>query len=262
MEREGVMDLKRRIGVVLGRVGIVGMAGAAALSFHACGAEPQAEDSQLGCAAPFSQWDLASHGVSIGAGKAALELEPGVEAVLPEDMEGQGTEAEAQEERKEQRFQEPEGLRESLEGYFTEFYRALWDDSKECSSEEFATTDGYIAAKILASKREMGKELYGGISDVELQELCIDDIFDTADRMEVMVYVEASFCYNAHPKESEAERDLYRVAVVPEGKGYRILDLESSSADAIMVKEALGVWKTPDIERNYEAVDAYWKEYK
>ena len=147
--------------------------------------------------------NLAAHGVSIEKRKIALKQEPGVETVLPEDVEDSEDSEGAEDAQQIRHIQEPAGLRESLEQYFADFYQTLSDSSRNFTPEDFASTDGYIAWKVLENVRRVGSELYGGIADVKLKELSIDDIFEAADGTEVMVYLDSSISYHELPEEWE-----------------------------------------------------------
>ena len=62
------------------------------------------------------------------------------------------------------------------------------------------------------------------------------------------------------PEDLYGEGDLFRVLMVPDANGYKVQDLDCNSEYQIMAKETLAVLNTPNIESNYEAVDAYFEE--
>lgn len=204
--------------------------------------------------------NLAAHGVSIEKRKIALKQEPGVETVLPEDVKDSEDSEEAEDVRQIRHIQEPAGLRESLEQYFADFYQTLYDSSRNFTPEDFASTDGYIAWKVLENVRRVGSELYGGIADVKLKELSIDDIFEAADGTEVMVYLDSSISYHELPEEWEERQELYRVSVMRMEDSYQVQDLDLMGSEADLVKDILGCGNTSNVESNYDAIDNYFEE--
>ena len=147
-----------------------------------------------------------------------------------------------------------------LEQYFTDFYHVLLDDTRDFTHEDFASTNGYIIGKELISRRYRANVLYNGMAEVRLEEIGIDDISVIEDGIEAMTYVRFSYSYGMDPKDLCSEGDMFRVSMVSEGEGYKVVDLDSNSEYPTMAKESLAVNNTPDIENNYAAVDAYFEE--
>ena len=155
---------------------------------------------------------------------------------------------------------ERETIQQVLEQYFSELFGVLLDDTKNFSYDDFASTNGYIIGRGLVSRRYGARVLFGGIVKAELEEVSIDDINKIEDGLEVMAYVKFSYSFGMDPEDLYGEGDLFRVLMVPDANGYKVQDLDCNSEYQTMAKETLAVLNTPNIESNYEAVDAYFEE--
>ncbi len=157
----------------------------------------------------------------------------------------------------------PQDLEGALEQYFTGLYSALSDGTKGFTQEDFASTDGYMVGKRLVGRRHIGDALYGGISNVRLKKVEIQEESEEDGRIRARVQVVVLFDYGIYsglPEKGRSEEayDFYDVSAVRDGDGYKILDISSASGCYERAREALAAEGIPDIRRNYAAVDAYF----
>lgn len=155
-------------------------------------------------------------------------------------------------------FERMHAYQESLERYFMELYNVLMDDKKNFSYEDFASTNGYIIGRGLIASRYNAQVSHGGVSGVKLNEVDIESISETENGIEVMANVRFSKSYAMDPEDFMGEGDMLRISVIPDGDGYKVLDIDSDSKDMLMVKEHLAIGETSNIESNYAAVDEYF----
>ena len=72
-----------------------------------------------------------------------------------------------------------ETVQNVLEDFFEDFLDTmLADSSRDYSSDDFATINGYIAAKYLVAKREGNKILLDGIQAVSLEEAVLENLLE------------------------------------------------------------------------------------
>lgn len=147
-----------------------------------------------------------------------------------------------------------------LESYFIDFYKTLEaDSSKTFESNDFISTNGYIIAKSLVNKRETYNILLGGIKNVDVTEVILNDITNYTDRIEAMVYVKYSYFYGDCSKENQdSAGTLYRVTLQNQNGKYTVIDIDSNAIETQMVKDSLNVSKARNISGNFEAVDSYF----
>lgn len=126
-----------------------------------------------------------------------------------------------------------------LKSYFSDLLATIRADSqKDYTSEDFSSVKGYIVAKQLVNKRQTYNKLLGGIEKVNLNEVILEDVSSTGDRMEAMAYVKYSFTY-PEAEEECAVGTLYRVILSKTEEGYCVLDLDCDDIETIMAKEAI-----------------------
>ncbi len=159
--------------------------------------------------------------------------------------------------------EKPQDLEGALEQYFTGLYSALSDDRKGFTQEDFASTDGYMVGKRLVGRRHIGDALYGGISNVRLKKVEIQEESEEDGRIRARVQVVVLFDYGIYsglPEKGRSEEayDIYDVSAVRDGDRYKILDISSASGCYERAREALAAEGIPDIRSNYAAVDAYF----
>ncbi len=159
--------------------------------------------------------------------------------------------------------EKPQDLEGALEQYFTGLYSALSDDRKGFTQEDFASTDGYMVGKRLVGRRHIGDALYGGISNVRLKKVEIQEESEEDGRIRARVQVVVLFDYGIYSRlpekgRSEEAYDIYDVSAVRDGDRYKILDISSASGCYERAREALAAEGIPDIRSNYAAVDAYF----
>lgn len=148
-----------------------------------------------------------------------------------------------------------------LEYYFSDFYKTLEADStKTFESSDFISTNGYIIAKSLVNKRETNNILLGGIKNVDVTEVVLNDISNYDDRIEAMVYVKYSYSYGDCSKENQdSAGTLYRVTLQNQNGEYAVIDIDSNDVETQMVKDSLNVSKARNISGNFEAVDSFFE---
>ena len=99
------------------------------------------------------------------------------------------------------------------------------------------------------------------MAEIKLEEVFIYDISETKDGIEAMTYVIFLSSYGMDPKDLCSEGDMFRVSMIPEGEGYKVVDLDSNSEYPLMAKEGVqAMLGTTDISQDYDAVDDYYEE--
>ncbi|MCI9098249.1 MAG: hypothetical protein HFI95_19205 [Lachnospiraceae bacterium] len=119
-------------------------------------------------------------------------------------------------------FDKMQAYQESLERYFMELFRALVDDTKVFSYDDFASTNGYIIGRQIMAKRYSAHVLYGGYAAVKLEEVDIESISEMEDEIEVMAYIRHSYSYGSNPKGFTGEGDIFRISLIPDGGSYKV----------------------------------------
>lgn len=112
------------------------------------------------------------------------------------------------------------------------------DSEKDYTSQDFSSVKGYIAAKMLVNTRQVYKKLLGGIQEVRINEVILEDISSTGETMEAMVYVKYSFTYQEEQEECSVGT-IYQVILSKNEKGYCVLDLDNDAIEIIMAKEII-----------------------
>ena len=148
-----------------------------------------------------------------------------------------------------------EAVQNVLENYFEDFLDTmLADSSRDYSSDDFATINGYIAAKYLVAKREGNKILLDGIQAVSLEELLEKD-----DSLEATAYVKYEYSWGSGSQEDTCGAgSLYQVTLAKSNEDYKVLDLDDIENDEVqMAKDSICI-----SERNskdiYQRADEYF----
>lgn len=158
-----------------------------------------------------------------------------------------------------------EELEETLNDYFKKLYSALlMDSTRNFSKEEFSSVNGYIIAQKIVSTREMYKELLGGICDVQLDEMILDDVTQKANTLEAIVYVKYTYAYGDASAENQSTvGTLIKATILNKNGAYIVQDLDSNSIEVQMVKDSINTTKAvaaKSLDCVYDAVDSYFEE--
>lgn len=151
------------------------------------------------------------------------------------------------------------GIQEAMENYFDDFLDTLLEtDDRDYTSEDFATINGYIAAKRLVVAREKNKISLGGICAVDLGEVVLNDVAEKSDSMEAEVCVNYEYSWgNGTAEETCKVSSLYRVYLEQIDGDYKVIDLdEFDNVEIKMAKDAIK--DTEEIEAQYQMIDNYY----
>lgn len=154
-----------------------------------------------------------------------------------------------------------EMVKDVLEDYFDDFLETLLESSsKDFTSEDFASINGYIAAKKLVATRESDKILLGGIKNVKLKEVVLDELTEVNDGLEAVAYVNYEYSWGSGSEEDTCSAGaFYRVTLKEAGNHFTVSDLDHFDDDEIqMAKEAINDTRTGNAEDKYQKVDAYF----
>ncbi len=154
-------------------------------------------------------------------------------------------------------------IQETLENFFEALLGTLSEHSaKDYDSNDFQGIDGYIIAKSFVNTRETYKKLNGGIHEVELEDLVLDNVFEGDDCLEVSAYVKYRYVYGNN--ESCQVGCLYRVKMAGAEDGYKILDLDNSDIETQKIKEDLHIQEqgigTVSNDDIFESVNRYFED--
>ena len=139
-----------------------------------------------------------------------------------------------------------------------ELFRALVDDTKVFNYDDFASTNGYIMGREIMAKRYGARVSYGGYAAVKITEVDIESISEK-ENIEVMANVIYSHSYGMSPNSFTGTGDMFRISVVPEGEGYKVLDIDFDSEVKWLVNSYLEAEHVPNPESNYAAIDTYFE---
>lgn len=148
---------------------------------------------------------------------------------------------------------------EVIENFFDDFLDTMLEtDGRDYTSEDFATINGYIAAKRLVAVREADKISLGGICAVDLGEVVLNDVVETGDSMEAEVCVNYEYSWGSGTAEETCKvSSLYRVYLEQVGGDYKVIDLdEFDNVEIKMAKDAIK--DTEEIEAQYQMIDDYY----
>lgn len=154
-----------------------------------------------------------------------------------------------------------ERVKEFLDDYFNDFLETLLDNSsKDFSSEDFSSVNGYIAAKALVTTRECDKLLLDGIRKVNLREVVLDDLTEKKDCLEAVTYVNYVYLWGNESDENACSVGaLYRVTLKEDDNKFMVLDLDNiDNVEIQMAKELVNNTRTRTTEEIYQKVDAYF----
>lgn len=155
-----------------------------------------------------------------------------------------------------------EEIQTILEQYFAELFEVLLEDSDvDYSSNDFSSINGYIIAKNLVNTRQTYNKLLGGIHNVDIQEIVIDDLSENEDELEAMVYVKYLFTYGEDTEDEQCTTGtLYRVILETTENSYTVTDIDNTDIEIQRIKDALNNEKTRSTEDNFNVVDVYFEE--
>lgn len=153
-----------------------------------------------------------------------------------------------------------EAVQDVLEDYFEDFLDTmLADSSRDYSSDDFATINGYIAAKYLVAKREGNKILLDGIQSVSLEEVILEDLLEKDDSLEATAYVKYEYSWGSGSQEDTCGAgSLYQVTLAKSNEGYKVLDLDDIENDEVqMAKDSICI-SARNSEDIYQRADKYF----
>lgn len=153
-----------------------------------------------------------------------------------------------------------EAVQNVLEDYFEDFLDTmLADSSRDYSSDDFATINGYIAAKYLAAKREGNKILLDGIQAVSLEEVVLEELLEKDDSLEATAYVKYEYSWGSGSQEDTCGAgSLYQVTLAKTDEGYKVLDLDDIENDEVqMAKDSICI-SAQNSKDIYQRADEYF----
>lgn len=153
-----------------------------------------------------------------------------------------------------------EAVQNVLEDYFEDFLDTmLADSSRDYSSDDFATINGYIAAKYLVAKREGSKTLLNGIQAVSLEEVLLEELLEKDDFLEAAAYVKYEYSWGSGSQEDTCRAgSLYQVTLAKSNDGYKVLDLDDIENDEVQAAKdsiCISARNSKDI---YQRADEYF----
>lgn len=162
----------------------------------------------------------------------------------------------------EENEKQEEDVQTVLEQYFDQLYSTLLEDSDaDYIADDFASINGYIIAKNLVTSRYTYHTLLGGIHEVDLKEVTIEDFSHQGDRLEVKAYVKYAFSYGDNEETSIG--NLYRVTLERSGEQYKVTDLDDDDVLTRMAKEdSLARMEAAGATDPYPFIDAYFQQLK
>lgn len=155
-----------------------------------------------------------------------------------------------------------------LEQYFDKLYATMLEESNaDYSPNDFASINGYIVAKELVASRYTYHTLLGGIHEVDMKEVTIEELSNQDDHLEAAVYVTCAFSYGDNGETSLGENgetsmgNLYRVTLEKSGEQYKVTDLDCDSITILMAKESILKGKAEGNDADaYRRTDAYFQQ--
>lgn len=157
-----------------------------------------------------------------------------------------------------------ESVQNALEDFFKDFLDTmLSDSSKDYSSDDFATINGYIAAKYLVAKREGNKILLDGIQAVSLEEVVLEKLLEKDDSLEATVYVNYEYSWGSGSQEDTCRAgSLYLVTLAKSNEGYKVLDLDDIENDEVqMAKDSICI-SAQNSKDIYQSADEYFDKIR
>lgn len=150
-----------------------------------------------------------------------------------------------------------------LEEYFDDFFDCLLSSSHtEYTKDDFTSINGYMIAKQLVSTRETYKKLMGGIQDVNIEKVYIEELSHKGENIEATVCINYEFSYGNGSKEEPCKASsFYRVLLKQVGKGYEVIDIDSTDMEIQKIKDMLERNSEKATNRSaYQQVDDYFVE--
>ncbi len=153
-----------------------------------------------------------------------------------------------------------EAVQNVLEDYFEDFLDTmLADNSRDYSSDDFATINGYIAAKYLVAKREGNKILLDGIQAVSLEEVVLEELLEKDDSMEATAYVKYEYSWGSGSEEDICGAgSLYQVTLAKSNDGYKVLDLDDIENDEVQMAKDMICISERNSKDIYQRADEYF----
>lgn len=153
-----------------------------------------------------------------------------------------------------------EAVQSVLEDYFADFLDTMSaDSSRDYLSDDFATINGYIAAKYLVAKREGNKILLNGIQAVSLEEVVLEDLLEKDGFLEATAYVKYEYSWGSGSKEDTCRAgSLYQVTLTKSNEGYKVLDLDDIDNEEVQMAKDSIYTSARNSEDIYQRVDAYF----
>jgi len=153
-----------------------------------------------------------------------------------------------------------EAVQNVLEDFFEDFLDTiLADSSRDYSNDDFATINGYIAAKYLVAKREGNKILLDGIQAVSLEEVVLEELLEKDDSLEATAYVKYEYSWGSGSQEDTCGAgSLYQVTLAKSNEGYKVLDLDDIENDEVqMAKDSICI-SAQNSKDIYQRADEYF----
>ena len=153
-----------------------------------------------------------------------------------------------------------ETVQNVLEDFFEDFLDTmLADNSRDYSRDDFATINGYIAAKYLVAKREGNKILLDGIQAVSLEEAVLENLLEKDDSLEATAYVKYKYSWGSGSQENTCVAGLlYQVTLAKSNEGYKVLDLDNIENDEVqMAKDSICI-SARNSKDIYQRADEYF----
>lgn len=153
-----------------------------------------------------------------------------------------------------------EAVQNVLEDYFEDFLDTmLADNSRDYSSDDFATINGYIAAKYLVAKREGNKILLDGIQAVSLEEVVLKELLEKDDSLEATAYVKYEYSWGSGSEEDTCGAgSLYQVTLAKSNEGYKVLDLDDIENDEVQMAKDMICISERNSKDIYQRADEYF----
>lgn len=153
-------------------------------------------------------------------------------------------------------------VQDVLETYFAGFLNTmLASSSKDYGRSDFASINGYIAAKWFVTRREIYKTLMQGIHAADVTGIELQKLTEAEGGLEALAYVNYQYAWGgSDSKENTDEAGiLFRVGLKQAGDTYQVTDIDCDGKETMMVKEAVAR-AGADTAGSYQIVDGYFEE--
>lgn len=153
------------------------------------------------------------------------------------------------------------GIQESIEEFFDDFLDTMLEtDDRDYRSGDFASINGYIAAKRLVAARETDKISLGGICSVNLKKITINKVNKNDDDLEAEICVNYEYSWgNGTAEETCKVSSLYLVYLEQVADDYTVIDLDEFDNEEIkMAKDSIK--DAEEMEAQYQMIDDYYNK--